>query len=219
MIRAIILAAGEGARLGSSVPPFHKPLIVVNGKTLIGSAAYAVQGIVDSVTVVVSPTNAAGIVHVTKGLVDQYIVQPEPIGPGDALRRAMEGLDDKYDSMLVLMGDNTVDSVDVHNIVGAQGESINVIGTRAVGYPEALRFTRMVNGEWYEGFAREDERYDRTSAARVWLGPILMNVEEFRKAWAEARTTMIGPAFKFLRTPPINIDVNCEDIGIPEEMP
>lgn len=216
-MRGIILAAGEGARLGDTVPPFHKPLIVVNGRTLVGAAAGALQSLVTSVTVVVSPANASAICHVTNGYVDQYIVQPEPIGPGDALRRALVTM--PGETAIVLMGDNTVTP---HDIVAVRDhDGVNTIGGQRMGYPEALRFTRYFSdkNEWYEGPQRDDEHYTRVSSTFVWLGPVKINVDQFMAAWRDARTLKIGPAFNHMTHRPVPVPVQCEDIGVPEVLP
>lgn len=216
-MRGIILAAGEGARLGDTVPPFHKPLIVVNGKTLVGAAVDALQSRMTHITVVVSPTNAAAICSVTNGRVHQYIVQPEPIGPGDALRRALVTM--PGETAVVVMGDNTVTAEDIDAVMDCHGA--NVVGGRMIQYPEALRFTRYFADMkvWHEGPKRSDEHYDRMSSAFVWLGPIRIDVDEYFAAWKDTHTAKIAPAFNYMAHRPVPVSVQCEDIGIPEVLP
>ena len=213
MLRAIILAAGAGTRLKGFVPPYHKPLLIVNGKSLVSAAVQAVRDIVDDIVVVVAPQNAEPIVHVVHalGASVRYVIQPEANGPAEALDLGLEGLR-LPDQAIVLMGDNTVNRTDIEEIV-AQYADDNVICGRYMGYPEATRFTRVLADDtWHEGPPRPD--HDLTRDVFVWLGPIKINVGDWFAT--PNKKNLIGPRFNYMNTQLFEVD--CSDIGVPEAL-
>lgn len=214
MLRAIILAAGAGTRLKGFVPPYHKPLLIVNGKSLVSAAVEAVRDIADEIVVVVAPQNAEPIVHVVHalGASVRYVIQPEANGPAEALELGLEGLQPS-DQAIVLMGDNTVNRTDIEEIV-ARYANDNVVCGRYMGYPEATRFTRVAAGDsWHEGPPQPG--HDLTRDVFVWLGPIKINVSDW-VATPPNTKNLIGPRFNYMRTQLFEVD--CSDIGVPEAL-
>lgn len=99
----VILAAGQGQRMKSSVPKVLHP---VGGKPMI---AYAVEALrqsgIDDVTLVVSPSGAQGL----RGLLGdtvRYVEQPEPLGTGHALLQCATALEGKAQRVIVMGGDS-----------------------------------------------------------------------------------------------------------------
>ena len=179
----ILLAAGRGARLRGVVPQYHKPLLVVDGQSLIVSAIKQakVAGI-HRVIVVVAPENTMPVTALLNdaGLVDAntfIIVQPTAYGPGDAFLYASELV--RSERVLLLMADNMFGPNDIKTVMGLRRDV--VIGVQTIAEPEiAVRFTRITPNGTYEGPEIDDsQRYDE-SGFRVWLGPLVVNNEKLR---------------------------------------
>lgn len=101
-IAAIILAAGEGTRMKSSLP---KVLHKICGKPMLGYLIDNVNSIgIDKVIVIVG--HKAGLVKEQIGGV-KCIKQSELLGTGDAVSRARSAIlkDSKTDNVLILYGD------------------------------------------------------------------------------------------------------------------
>lgn len=208
MLRGLILAAGEGSRLASIAAPFHKPLMVVNGKSIVSAATLELHRIgVDDVTIVVAPQNASAICHVTDGRVDNYIIQPKAVGPVDAVARAMR-LYAPQDEIILLMGDNIFGADDVRSVANAPSDV--AVGGRVLPKPDAQRFTRQLpSGEWIEG---EDDR--GAQEMRVWLGPVKFTTEQWTQAW-HPDAVSIGRMFNDMTTPTF-VPTTSSDLGLPE---
>jgi bifunctional UDP-N-acetylglucosamine pyrophosphorylase / glucosamine-1-phosphate N-acetyltransferase len=96
-LAAVILAAGEGTRMKSAKPKHLHPLL---GKRLIDWVIDAAKGVEPRPLVVVTaPETADAFADV------DVVVQPEPLGTGDALRVARDRLG-KTDHVLVVSGDH-----------------------------------------------------------------------------------------------------------------
>lgn len=207
----------------STIPPFFKPLLLVNGSTLVASAVRALREVegVDTVIVVTAPSNTEQIVHVTEGMVDHYVVQPRPDGPGDALERAM-ALGASADTFLVLMGDNTFGEHDVQNVYDEASDA--AVGVRPISRPSSERFARITaHGEWVEGKYTADELREPlgTSDDPVWLGPLKLKKKQWmsNELLVKVRTTTevkIAPIFNGIK--PIAVHCDAADIGTPEAL-
>lgn len=97
----VILAGGRGSRLVPDAPEFQKPLYVIDGVPLVLHAAGFARAFGGETVVVTNPANDVAIRLLT-GL--STVVQPEPLGPVDALLR---GVGDHRGSLLLLCSDNT----------------------------------------------------------------------------------------------------------------
>lgn len=214
----IILAAGKGSRLHDVIPPYFKPLLVVEKKTMVAAAVDALQKHVDEVVIVVAPENAKPIADVVGDSADLYVVQPQAIGPGDALRRATLHLNDS-DSIVVVMGDNIVRESDIESIV--QREDQNVVCGCYKNSPDSERYTRFVSEtkRWVEGPYSTYENTDTHSF--VWLGPIKLNVGDWRTARVAAgdMRNQIGPLFNLLPNEAVRSMCEAHDIGVKEALP
>lgn len=238
---SVILAAGKGSRLDGIMPPFHKPLLVVNGKPLIRQAVELAMRCVDGrVTVVVAPENALPICQVLDGpgmgKVD-VIVQRSMLGPGVSLRTGLRH--STAGETLVLLADNVLTFADIDKIVKAQG---NAVGVSMLDASEAERFTRAravepgdvtagdgkvvttrTDIEWVEKVpVIEADLFDH-GMATCWVGPIKVNTTEMERAitdWmsqGRKEEVPIGPLFNrlsYITTVP----VTSIDIGVPEAL-
>ena len=98
----VILAAGEGTRMNSSIP---KSLHRVAGKPMLMHIVEASSNIMPEQLIVVHSTKAAN--RIKKELTDENIVfveQTKPLGTGHALKKAGAAINEK-NKVLVLLGD------------------------------------------------------------------------------------------------------------------
>ena len=98
----VILAAGEGTRMNSSIP---KSLHRVAGKPMLIHIVEASSNIMPEQLIVVHSTKAAN--SIKKELADENIVfveQTKPLGTGHALKKAGAAINEK-NKVLVLLGD------------------------------------------------------------------------------------------------------------------
>ena len=100
--RAIVMAAGKGTRMKSSVP---KVLLKIKDKTMIESVVSALTvPPVEQVALIVNPTTQDAIKKVLKDKVN-YITQYEQKGTGHAVMCAESWLNNFTGSVLVFVGD------------------------------------------------------------------------------------------------------------------
>jgi UTP-glucose-1-phosphate uridylyltransferase len=239
---AVILAAGRGQRMLGHSMPFFKPLLEVNGITLLAYAAeYAAAAGAEKTVVVVSPHNITQVKKVLEPYSSwiQIVVQDEPWGPGHAALVGINALADSKRVML-LMSDNIMDQEKVVDMaVTTEISNSNAVGTRTVPRTQAKRFTR-VRERWSDGVSRDamyefvegidlddNDFIDPTAqmpAAKVWCGPVVMDTQRARltlsREWDSrgqiAGELKIGPYLtEILRHPTYLFDVNAMDVGVP----
>jgi bifunctional UDP-N-acetylglucosamine pyrophosphorylase/glucosamine-1-phosphate N-acetyltransferase len=100
--RVVILAAGVGSRMRSSLP---KVLHRVAGRTLVEAVLDAAEGMLPSRVVVVVGTNRERIASTLEGRDVRFAIQDPPLGTGDAVARAREAIGDGSGPVVVLAGD------------------------------------------------------------------------------------------------------------------
>ncbi len=101
-LAAIILAAGQGKRMKSSIP---KVLHELNGKPVLQYVIEAAtQAGADPVVVVAGPDSDT-IGRLAHSLGSLVVIQPIPKGTGDAVKWALAALDQNQGELLVLCGD------------------------------------------------------------------------------------------------------------------
>jgi bifunctional N-acetylglucosamine-1-phosphate-uridyltransferase/glucosamine-1-phosphate-acetyltransferase GlmU-like protein len=206
---AVILAAGKGSRLEGVMAPYHKPLMVVNGRPIIWTAVHhALQVGANLVTVVVAPENALPISQVLMGQGTdftnrlQLLVQQRPDGPGDALYRGLriahKGSPTRAKT-LVLMGDNVTSFADIQKINQYPDFAI---GVQYMDIEEAGRFTfyRHTESRWVEGLTPDSRDMDATGMVTCWVGPFVCPSDLMMSALENLRRDnigewKIGPAF------------------------
>jgi NDP-sugar pyrophosphorylase family protein len=110
-MKAIILAGGLGTRLRPLTENTPKPLLTIKGKPIIEHALlnFKKHGITD---IVLSVGYRADLIKEYFGdgskweMKIEYCVEDEPLGTGGAIRKAAEGINEKF---LVINGDNLAD--------------------------------------------------------------------------------------------------------------
>jgi len=241
-VDAVILAAGRGQRMLGYSMPFFKPLLEVNGITLLAYAAeYAAAAGAEQTTVVVSPHNITQVEKVLEPYSSwiNIVVQDEPRGPGHAALLGLEALGESKKTML-LMSDNIMNQEKVVEMaVTAEISNANAVGIRTVPRTQASRFTR-VRSRWPDGvqrdnmyeFAEEGDLVDgdfvdpsaEMPVAKVWCGPVVMDTQRainvLSSEWREKADTSgelkIGPYLtEMLRYPTYLFDVDAMDVGVP----
>lgn len=218
---AVILAGGKGSRLNGVVPPYWKPLTLVNQRPLICHIydQAASCGEVDNVFVVVAPENALPVSQIMGRRRPYMVVQRSAVGPGDALRLALALT--RADAVLVLMGDNLMPDSDVHACVRAGADNPYVIGTGVVDtVQQAARFTRVYSD------GRDVEEGPNVSwpsrpPFTVWCGPLVLPVNDARRALDigvgdDETEQKIGTHLRHLRCDPVLVPCSAVDIGTPE---
>lgn len=216
----VILAAGRGQRLDGIAAPFHKPLLVVNGKPLIVSAVDLALAHCETVAVVVAPENAAPINHVLGRRNIEMVVQRFPDGPGHALLRGLRTTQSKY--VTVLMADNVLSHEDLRNAVSEP--EISAIGVRHMSLTEASRFTYLSQSDgWCEDGSPQMEDADSQGTVPCWCGPLTVNRVRAFEVLARAsfvQELKIGPHLNkiFADDSPYLFTSQSMDIGVPEAL-
>jgi choline kinase len=220
---AVILAAGKNERLKGLVAPYHKPLLVVEGKPLVLRVMESCKRFVDRIILVVAPENA----HAMASLVGSWgmshrlhiVVQPVPLGPGEALYRGL-CVSDSIET-LVVCGDNIVPAADMEKFNYPQCSRIGVGVKITESDEEAQRFSRLDVNTWQ---FIEDRPGGKTADGRYlcWLGPIRVptrptqNVlEQAIKMQVKRREIKIAENLNRLNWEVVPIEVSCVDVGIP----
>jgi NDP-sugar pyrophosphorylase family protein len=243
---AVILAAGRNDRLAGLVAEGMKPLLLVNGRPIIVDLMKKISIASEHrrvpVTIVASPVNVMAIVSVLKANAMlwrdlQIVIQPEPTGPVDALRRGFRARlgRSNSDTTLVLCGDNVVPLETMQTFIqGGDAYDDKFAGWVAVKKMDdelaAGRFTRVAEDarEFREGI--QPGGMWRDGKYRAWLGPVLTYSEYLRlffESPAKSDSEVVQLSRVWERVVHIHgvtsskwflVDAKCEDIGVPEEL-
>jgi bifunctional UDP-N-acetylglucosamine pyrophosphorylase / glucosamine-1-phosphate N-acetyltransferase len=137
-LAAVVMAAGIGTRMKSATPKHLHPLL---GRRLVDWVVEAARAAgADRVVVVASPQ--------TRDLLEgvEVVEQEEPLGTGDAARRAHETLADFTGDVLVLSGDvpalraeTIVALVETHRAAGAAATVLSFAPRDAAAYGRIVR--------------------------------------------------------------------------------
>lgn len=205
----MILAGGKSERLRGIVPPYHKPFIVVNGKSLLVTAVdSACKAGAERIVVVATGENALPVWQLVGHNPDVRVVLSDR-GVGDAVYRGLEVC--SHDRVLVLMSDNVHGKNDVLHVtsMGAYG-----IGVRDIPWPESRRFTRQWGGRWVEDKG-QDWHYDvKDGLTRVWCGPVVIS-RELGLGVLEGQERF-GAWLDDLAYAYTHVNVSTQDIGVPD---
>ncbi len=114
-MQAVILAAGEGKRLRPLTLEVPKPLVKVNGKSLLEYNFDNLIGLVNEIILIIGYKGVKikeKFGDDYKGIKLIYIEQKELLGTGYALSLAEDFIDGRF---LILMGDNLYSKEDIKN--------------------------------------------------------------------------------------------------------
>ena len=225
MIDIIILAAGRGARLAGVMPPYMKPLMTVNGESILvklikeaTAAVFNVTSSDDRVTVVTAPENTMPIAHLLNDAdIDaRIVVQRKPTGPATAVKLALQPDSART---VVLMGDNVMSVDAIQRVMVLEDSLVTVVGGNSARLvsPSFTRY-RTEQRQWVEKTPITDD----DTGAFVWLGPLnfstdrLHNVLNRRLVVNEAGEYPLGPLLNHFNDDLLTVDVTCTDIGVLE---
>jgi len=235
-VDTVILAAGRNQRLQHIVPPYHKPFIVIDGKSVLGRAVdwpSRVYGHINRVIVVCAPENSLQAAHVVSGRA-MLVVQPEARGPGDALWHGLQLV--RTPQVLVLMGDNVTTDEDLDKFYSSKvwtPVDPPKIGVQCMaGATRARSFTvwNRSHRRWEEKVPITDEHLetvvvspDGTASQQVtcWFGPLVLNTETALEVLDVARVRpdgtvrpelLIGPILSDLAPDAEQVHVSTYDV-------
>lgn len=206
---AVILAGGKSERLNGIVPPYHKPFLVINGKSLLVSAVdSAIEAGAEKVVVVATGENAMPVAQLI-GHYSRVRIVLSSGGPGKALLIGLEMC--THQRVLVLMSDNVHGFNDVRRVV----EAHYAIGYRHVSWREGERFTRREGGRWMEGPYTTSQHIqpDLADSVMVWCGPLV--IQRQRGLDFLPGQERIGPVLGRLAPTFEIVETASVDVGIP----
>lgn len=228
-IGTVILAAGHNTRLRGIVPTAYKPLLVINGETLIGRLARQAlcSRLSRGLHVVTNPLNTAPIVELVPEAL--AVVQPEPKGPIDALRLAMQMRTHDTSHTMILCADNYVPSACMEFV---RAEAIVfpgslIVSARVVPSPASRRFTRIVGDDSAGNVTFIDSNHGPEAPHGLhemcWIGPLIVPTRVLDESLKAAdHVTFSGLlnhiAPKCLRPQVRLIMGEAQDIGTPDEL-
>lgn len=143
-MQAVILAAGRGTRMGALTDALPKPMLEVDGKSLMARKLEMLEGLCDEVVIIVGYKGAV----IREKLGDRfgtlpltYVEQTELNGTGGAVHSARPHLRDRF---VVLMGDDLYSAHDVQAVAAEPDWAMLVERTRTMA--EGGNIVLDVNG-------------------------------------------------------------------------
>jgi len=141
---SIILAAGHGTRMKSSMPKLLQPLA---GQPMIRWSALACQEATGSEPYLIVPPNGTAIGEAAGGS-SKWIEQTEPLGTGHAVLQAADRLNGETDLILVVNADMPLLSADtLRSLVEAQSTNSGVVTLLTSINEQSRGFGRIVRDE------------------------------------------------------------------------
>ncbi len=145
-MQAVILAAGKSTRTYPLTLTKPKPLLKVAGKTIIEHNLEQLVGLVDEIYIVVG-YKAEMIKEFVgdefKGMKIRYLVQDEPLGNADALKKAGGSIKDRF---ILMFGDDLYSRKDIEKLL----EYDNAILAAKVKNPENFGVLKIENDIFLE---------------------------------------------------------------------
>ena len=160
---AVVLAAGQGVRMKSSIPKVLHPLA---GLPLVAHVLKAAAAAGASSCSVVIPPNAKGFETLATPIETRFFEQRERLGTAHAVLMARQALADASGPVLVLYGDTPLVSREsIRNLAMAveNGADMAVIGFNAKN-PKG--YGRLITGEGGELLAITEEKDATPGGAR-----------------------------------------------------
>lgn len=211
------MAAGRNDRLAGHVPAYMKPLLVVNGSTLVSHIIRNV-GLAARVILVVSPDNVKPLVDIASSEREdaRFVVQPQASGPVEAIRLGLDVVRSSY--TMIVCGDNVVPlqhwAALLSHVRPENGHVI--ISTRRLMGSEVKRFTFFRNGVVFE---KQDPPILEASYD-AWIGPIIFRTEDLVNVMENTDPQSISDIIRTYEEEGwCFVPGECSDIGIPGELP
>ncbi|RMG04904.1 MAG: UDP-N-acetylglucosamine diphosphorylase/glucosamine-1-phosphate N-acetyltransferase [Nitrospirae bacterium] len=142
-LHAVVLAAGEGTRMRSSLP---KVLHRILGIPMITLTVRAVReaGIKD-ITVVVGRKNGVAIKHVLTEAGARFVTQRRPLGTADALKEAIKEIGVNYDEVFLINGDTPlIRPSTVKKLIGFHRRNRNALSLISFFPPDPRGYGRII---------------------------------------------------------------------------
>lgn len=224
VIDTVILAAGQNTRLRGLVPTAHKPLITMNGETLIGRLGRQVRDsrLHHRTVVVANPLNVGPLTEVVPDAM--FILQPEPTGPVNALRLGINCVSPESTHIMLLCADNYMSTVTLDCARQAAMERPHslVIGAREVSGPNARRFTRLVPDIAVFVDANHGPPCPEDFTMNCWIGPVIVPKLALGCALVTEHLSFAGLFNHMLSGTYTHgiaqIPSDAQDVGVPEEL-
>lgn len=202
---AVILAGGKSERLRGIVPPYHKPFLVVNGRSLLVTAVEEAQDVgANRIVVVATGENAMPVWQLVRDMRRVSVVLDDH-GVGNALAVGLNVC--REQRVLVLMSDNVFGKNDVSEVTAHN----TAIGVRKLPARLAQRYTRLVDQMWVEG-GPSTEHY--AADLLVWCGPLVVSRNHALAVLPGA--TSIGRHLGKICPNATLVATRTQDIGTPE---
>ena len=205
MINVVILAAGLGKRMHSSLPKVLQPLA---GRPMISHVLSAVQTVKDvAKTVVVVGHKAEEVKAALAGFDNvEYALQEPQLGTGHALQQALPLLDSAAETTLVLLGDvPLIQPETIERLRDAAGDGMALLTTvlrNPTGYGRILRQRGRIVAIVEQKDATEGQKQIREVNTGIMLFPTARLsgwLSELKPANAQAEyylTDVIGLAVR-----------------------
>ncbi len=163
---AVVLAAGQGTRMGPLTDRLPKPLLPIAGRPLVAHVLERAAPFVDRFVVVVGYEGER--IRETLGsevesVPIEFVEQPEQVGTADAVAMAAESVDGSF---LVLNGDVLVEAEAIERIAGADAPAL--LGTR-VENPSEYGVLSVTDGRLTDIVEKPDDPPSDLVNAGVYL--------------------------------------------------
>lgn len=229
----IILAAGKNERLKGIVPPFHKPMLVINGRPLIAQLVEAVQsltklhtapGVTPRIIIVCAPQNINALTTVLP-MIDNmlFVVQREADGVLNAVRTGLSVTTDT--TVTLLCADNVIALTTWLLDPFKRNTTIELdtlyIHGQFMSADTVEQFTYFSHGKWFE---KTPVVGDSSARRFCWLGPLTFNASLMRSAINRytvdhpSENQSIGRVLNYYTGERQMIVSDALDIGLPENL-
>lgn len=191
--RVVILAAGLGSRMRSSLP---KVLHRVAGRTMIEAVVETAQSVAPSAIVAVLGAGREQVAEVLQGHAVAVVVQDPPRGTGDAVRTALSSLDNGNGPVIVLSGDAPLlTTATLNALLNRQRKGSLDLAFLSFRPPDPSDFGRVVRDR--SGRVKRVVEYKNASDREKQLGEVNAGVYCFAGP-------ALAPAIKKLRPNKVN---------------
>jgi bifunctional UDP-N-acetylglucosamine pyrophosphorylase/glucosamine-1-phosphate N-acetyltransferase len=187
----VILAAGEGTRMKSSLPKVLHPL---GGRTLLGHVLHTAQQLPASVVRVVVRHERDRVVRALEDMPGVEVVDQDDVpGTGRAVQLAVAGLPDGFDGdVLVLSGDVPLlevdtlgELLDAHRATAAEATLLSATLDDPTGYGRVIR---DADGSVARIVEQKDATDEEAAVAEINAGVYVFRAASLRESLARVGT-------------------------------